>query len=273
MKKMIRLKNVKKQFKDKQVLVDMNLEIGKGEIFALIGPNGAGKTTTLRILNGQIRPTSGEIEILGTADPENVKNRLAMLNETRSSFPGFKVGEYKTIYKLLYPKFDDKLLNDMMVHYSLGLGERVDKLSAGTKTLFFLALSMASGAEVLLLDEPTHNLDPLKKDEVLKLIRNFAQYRETTIIISSHEIYELEEIITSFAVIREGKILYKDTLDNAKESHRIIAEGETIPDGEVVANIDGGTLVKTKKDVGEYPKFKDIVIGYLRKNVEISIFK
>ncbi len=270
---MVKLTNVKKQFKDKQVLVDMNLKIEDGEIFALIGPNGAGKTTTLRLISGQIKPTSGTLEVLGTRDPERIKTKIAILNETRTSFPGIKVEDYRMIYKLLYPDFDDKLFNDIIVHYSLSLGEKVDKLSAGTKTMLFLALSMASGAQILLLDEPTHNLDPVKKDEVLKLIRNFAQHKEVTVIISSHEIYELEEVITSFAVIREGKILYWDTLDNAKENHRIIESGETIPEGEIVAHLDNETLIKTREDVGRYPNFKEIVIGYLRKNVEISLFE
>ncbi len=269
---MINLTNVKKQFKDKQVLVDINLKINKGEIFALIGPNGAGKTTTLRLIGGQINPTSGNIEILGTKNPEDIKDKIAILNEERSVFPNFKVGDYRTIYKLLYPSFDEKLFNDILVHYSLSLGENVSKLSAGTKTMLFLALSMASGAQILLLDEPTHNLDPMKKDEVLKLIRNFSQHREVTILISSHEIYELEEIITSFAVIREGKILYQDTLDNAKEHHRVVDRGETIPEGEVIAHLENEILVKTEKDVGRYPTLKEIIIGYLKKNVEISLF-
>ncbi len=269
---MIKLTNIKKQFKDKQVLVDMNLKIEEGEIFALIGPNGAGKTTTLRLISGQIKPTSGTLEVLGTKDPEDVKTKIAILNETRTSFSGIKVGDYRTIYRLLYPDFNEKLFNDIIVHYSLSLGERVDKLSAGTKTMLFLALSMASGARVLLLDEPTHNLDPVKKDEVLKLIRNFTQHTEVTVLISSHEIYELEEIITSFAVIREGKILYQDTLDNAKETHRVVDAGETIPEGEIIAHLDNETLVKTGEDIGRYPTFKEIVIGYLRKNVEISLF-
>ncbi len=269
---MVKLENVKKQFRDKQVLTDINLNVEKGEIFALLGPNGAGKTTTLRIIGGQIRPTSGEVEVLGTRNVEKVKEKISILNEERASFPGLKVEDYRTIYKLLYPDFNEKLFNDVILHYSIGLSERVDKLSAGTKTMLFLALCMASGSSILLLDEPTHNLDPVKKDEVLKLIRNFAQTKDVTIVISSHEIYELEEIITSFAIIREGKILYQDTIDNAKESHRIVEEGESIPEGEIIGHLDNKTLIKTQRDVGRYPNFKELVVGYLKKDMEISIF-
>ena len=269
---MIRLENIKKRFRGKQVLADINLKVEKGEIFALLGPNGAGKTTTLRIIGGQLNPTSGEVEVLGTKDIEGIKDKISILNEERTLFPRLKVEDYRTIYKLLYPHFDEKLFNEIILHYSIALSERADKLSAGTKTMLFLALCMASGASILLLDEPTHNLDPVKKDEVLRLIRNFAQTKETTIVISSHEIYELEEIITSFAIIREGKILYQDTIDNAKESHRIIEEGESIPEGEIIGHLDNKTLIKTQKNIGRYPNFKELVVGYLKKDMEISIF-
>lgn len=270
---MIRLSQVKKSFKDKQVLIDINFEVKKGEIFALIGPNGAGKTTTLKLIGGLLRPTGGRVEVLNVNNPEMVKSKIFMLNEGRIAFYEFKVSDYKELYQSLYPSFNEKLFDNIIVHYLISPDERVDKLSAGMKTLFFLALGMASGAEILLLDEPTHNLDPIKKDEVLKLIRNFSQERDVAIVISSHEIYELEEVISSFAVIREGKVLYRDTLDNAKDSHRIVGEGETIPGGEIIAHVEGGTLIKTNEDVGKYPGFKDIVVGYLRRNMEISLFE
>ena len=269
---MIKLKNIKKTFKNKKVLTDINIEIEKGQIFALIGPNGAGKTTTLRLINGEINPNGGEIEVMGYKNPENAKKYIAILREERTTLPKFTIGSYKNIYKLLYPMFNEKILDNFLMHYSLSMGDVVEKLSAGTKTILYLALSMASGAEILLLDEPTHNLDPLKKDEILKLLRNFSQYKNATIVISSHEIYELEELITSFAIIKEGKILYQNTLDGAKEKHRLIQEKETMPEGEVIAITENGTLIKTDKDIGVYPNFKDIVIGYLKKDVEISLF-
>jgi ABC-2 type transport system ATP-binding protein len=102
------------------------------------------------------------------------------------------------------------------------------------------------------------------------MLKDFVNQENKTVIISSHEIYELEEISTSFGIIKEGKLLYTDTIDDAKDKHRIINQGETIPEGEVIANIGDEVLIKTQEEVGRYPTFREISLAYLREN---KVFK
>jgi ABC-2 type transport system ATP-binding protein len=165
---------------------------------------------------------------------------------------------------MLYPNFNEETFSNFVLHYNFDINQKVERYSMGMKTLFYLALTISSNADLLLLDEPTQNLDPVIRSEALKILRNYANETNKTIIISSHEIYELEEISSSFAIIKEGKILYTDDMDSAKEKHRMIRKGEPIPTGEVVSNFEEEVLVKTEEEIGRFATFNEIVLGYLR---------
>lgn len=259
----VRVENLQKSFSGKLVLNGVNFDVEEGEIFALIGPNGAGKTTTLRCIYGDLSPSGGRIELFGKNFSQKIKKRIAVMNEERETFRRFTGSDYVKMWSLLYPKWSNKIFSNFALHYRFDLKQDVKTYSIGMKTVFYIALTVASDADILILDEPTQHLDPLIRSEILKVINDYAVEQKKTIIISSHEIYELEEISTSFAIIKEGKVLYSDTVDDAKASHRLISRDEKVPQGEVVGLVGDDTLVKTGKDVGRFPKFKEIVLGYL----------
>jgi len=260
----VEVKDLVKNFNSKPILNKINFNVNEGEIFSLIGPNGAGKTTTLRCLYGELKPNNGEIKLFSEKINSKIKTKVSVMTEDRLTFSNFKGSDYLKIWSMLYPNFNEETFSNFVLHYNLDIDQKVERYSMGMKTLFYLALTISSNADLLLLDEPTQNLDPVIRSEALKILRNYANEANKTIIISSHEIYELEEISSSFAIIKEGKILYTDDMDSAKEKHRMIRRGEPIPTGEVIANFEEEVLVKTEEEIGRFATFNEIVLGYLR---------
>jgi ABC-2 type transport system ATP-binding protein len=260
----VEVKDLVKSFNSKPILNKINFNVNEGEIFSLIGPNGAGKTTTLRCLYGELKPNNGEIKLFSEKITPEIKTKVSVMTEDRLTFSNFKGSDYLKIWSMLYPNFNEETFSNFVLHYNFDINQKVERYSMGMKTLFYLALTISSNADLLLLDEPTQNLDPVIRSEALKILRNYANETNKTIIISSHEIYELEEISSSFAIIKEGKILYTDDMDSAKEKHRMIRKGEPIPTGEVVSNFEEEVLVKTEEEIGRFATFNEIVLGYLR---------
>ncbi len=168
MEKIVEVKGLVKKFGDKIVLNNVNFSVNYQEIFALIGPNGAGKTTTLRCLYGDIFPNQGTIDIFGTKFSQSMKDKIAVLTENRISFSRFKGEDYRKLWSMLYPNWNDEIFNKFIMHYNLDLRERVENYSSGMKVIMNLALAISSGAELLILDEPTLNLDPVVRMDTEK---------------------------------------------------------------------------------------------------------
>ena len=268
----VKIENLSKSFGSKPVLNNISLNIGEGDIFAIVGPNGAGKTTTMRCIYGDLVPDAGRVTVFGRSVTSKEKESIAVLTEDRLTFRRFKGEDYLRIWRMLYPRWNEDVFSSFAVHYRLPLGDRVDTYSMGMKTLLHLAMVTASGADLLLLDEPTQNLDPVIRQEVMNVLRDYATQENKTLIISSHEIFDLEEIANTFAIVLEGKILYTDTIDGAKEKHRIISRDHRYDTGEIISTVGNETLIKTSDEIGRYPTFKEIVLGYLQSKKAFSPF-
>lgn len=269
----VNVDGLRKSFSSKPVLNDMSFNVDEGDIFAVVGPNGAGKTTTLRCIFGELKPDNGSVSVFGQKVASRTKEKIAVLTEDRLTFRRFTGEDYLRIWRMLYPNWQEKVFTSFAVHYKFNLAERIETYSMGMKTLFHIALTVASGADLLILDEPTQNLDPVIRQEVMGVLRDYVLQENKTMIISSHEIYDLEEIAGSFAVVLEGKVLYTDTIDGAKESHRMVSKRESITNGEVIGVVGEETLVKTESDCGRFPNFKEIVLGYLQSKKAFAPFE
>lgn len=270
---MIKVNNLSKSFGSKKILNNISFEVKNGEIFSLIGPNGAGKTTTLRTLYGELRKDNGDIRIFENEFHPSLKNKIAVMSEDRLTFKRMNGEDYLKLWSMMYPRFDAETFSDFAIHYRFDLKQKVETYSMGMKTLFHIALTLSSTSDLLILDEPTQNLDPVIRKEILDILKEYVENGEKSIIISSHEIYELEEITNSFAIIKEGRILYSDNLDSAKEKHRIIQKGEEIPEGTVISSLGEEVLVKSEIEVGRYANFREISLGYLKENKSFKPFK
>lgn len=206
--------------KGKRALDRVTLDIGKGEIFGLIGRNGAGKTTFLRIAGTQLLPTSGHIEVLGhdaVADPNAVRDLVAVIpQESRPFFyatPFEHVYYYLTLRGLPSSEARRRALETLE---RLGLAKGKDtvlwKQSGGLRRRVLVAMALASGAELLFLDEPTTGLDPLARRDVWTAVQEAAK-EGRTILLTTHYLEEAELLSKRIGILNEGKILALGALD------------------------------------------------------------
>ncbi|AMW33735.2 ATP-binding cassette domain-containing protein [Fervidobacterium islandicum] len=262
---MLSVRKISKRFNNKQVLADVSFDVKKGSIFALIGPNGAGKTTTIRCILKAIDADSGIVEFMGEKINAVTKRKIAAVSEDRQVFRNFTAYDYERLYSSVYPQWDGEVFNRLVAKYNFDFSQRVETYSIGMKTLFLVVLAISTNAELLILDEPTQHLDPTVRYEVMRLIKEYASSGKSC-IVSSHEMFELEEYATEFAIINAGKVIYTDSIDSAKEKHRVFRAGESIGTGDIIGIVGDEILVRVSGEVtesGRFPKFQEIVVGYL----------
>lgn len=220
MEKIVEVKSLKKAFNGFMAVDDVSFEIRKGEILGLLGPNGAGKTTIIHILLGLTMPTSGEIRIF---DMELSKKRREILNylnfsSSYVSMPlSLTVRENLRIFAMLYgiknsKEKIDELLNEFEIS---DLGDKlVRKLSSGQVTRVCLAKALLNEPKLLLLDEPTASLDPDISDKTRKLLKRFRDERGLTILYTSHNMKEMEDMSDRIVFLDKGKVIAAGTPDD-----------------------------------------------------------
>ncbi|ABY95489.1 MAG: ABC transporter related [Caldanaerobacter subterraneus] len=260
----LEVKNLSKQIDGKQILSNVTFKVEEGEIMALVGPNGAGKTTTLKCIMNAVKKDSGEIFIFEKPFHPSIKKDIAFVTEHRKVFNNLQLADYYKLYKTLYPSWDDMFFKNFLSRYGFNLNEEMQKFSRGQKTLILAILAFSTNAKLIILDEPTQHLDPAARFELIEIIKQYVNEKKGTILLSSHEIFELEEYATSFAIIKDGKILYTDSIDEAKQKHRIVSLNENIKGAKVIAVMNNEVLVQTEEDIGEYPRLNQIIVGYLK---------
>ncbi|CAN5133561.1 ABC transporter ATP-binding protein [soil metagenome] len=214
------VKNLTKKFKDFTAVNDISFSLEKGEILGLLGPNGAGKTTTIQMLLGVLTPTSGSISYFGKNLSTHREQILEKVNfsTTYTNLPwSLTVKENLTFISYFYDIQDRKKNFDELIEtfrLSELLNQRMSELSAGQLTRVNLAKAFINDPDVLLLDEPTASLDP----EIAKFIRNFILSKRTnhqlSVIFTSHNMTEVEEICDRILFINNGKIVANDTPEN-----------------------------------------------------------
>lgn len=216
----------KKEKKDKIVAINhINLEVKKGEIFGLIGPNGAGKTTLLKILSTLILPDEGTAIIDGydvVKDADAIKNKVSLLagEFVRSLYWRLNGREnmkfFANLRNIWYP---EKRINELLDIFNLREmeNELVMKYSTGMKHKLALAVGLLNDPPVIFLDEPLTGIDPLTSYEIKQLIKN--EFKDKTIIWTSHNLYEIEEMCDRIALINKGKIILEGTPEELKKSY------------------------------------------------------
>ena len=269
---MIKIEDLSKSFKNVIALSNVNLEIKDGEIFGIVGPNGSGKTTMLRTIIKEIDPDRGKIYSDDTIIKEGDKMDFAYMSEQRNGINNFRLNDYRNFYSMLYPKWDDSLFFALVSNFKIPDTRKYKNLSMGNKSALMFALTVSANTRYVLLDEPTQHLDPQRRYVALETIKKLS-LKDKTIIISSHQMEEMEGVITSFAILLNSVLLYTDTLDNAKDYHRILGKTSNLHDFTMVATLsDDDMLVKVDNpeiDSGRYPKFGEIVVGYLKRGIQI----
>ncbi len=215
---MIKVSEVVKHFDDFQVLSSMSLHVRRGTIYGLIGPNGAGKTTIINHINGVMKPESGEITVGGEAVYENerVKRRILNISDDWFYFSTYTIRQMADFYKDIYPDFSTERYEILKGVFKLNEKKQIRKMSKGQKKQVAFWLSLSAMPEVLILDEPLDGLDPVMRKQVLNLVIADVADRELTVLVSSHNLRELEDICDWVGIIHEGRLIIEKPLDDIK---------------------------------------------------------
>ena len=230
---MLEMKNVTKTFGSFKALDDLSMTVPKGAIYGLVGPNGAGKSTAIRHLTGIYRPDSGEITREGLPIYENpvLKERIGYVPDDIFFFPSASLEEMRRFYRSMYPQFDDKLFTELYDIFQLPKKDQLRRFSKGMQKQAAFHLTLCIRPDVLILDEPVDGLDPVMRRQVWNLILAEVAGRGTTVLISSHNLRELEDICDHVGIMDHGKMLIERSLaDMQGNTLKLQLVGET-PEG------------------------------------------
>jgi ABC-2 type transport system ATP-binding protein len=217
-----------KRYGATRALNECDLRIPAGRVVALVGPNGAGKTTLLHLAMGFLRPTSGRITTFGWSPEEQptvVLPRVGFLAQDRPLYRRLKVGELLEFGRRLNPRWDGQLARTRMEQLAIPLGRPLGQLSGGQQAQVALALTLAKRPEMLLLDEPLSNLDPLARREFLQVLMEAVAKDGLTVVLSSHIISELERTCDYLVILAAGKVRLTGDIEGLVDSHRTLVGG------------------------------------------------
>ena len=230
---MLELKNVTKTFGNFTALDNLSMTIPKGAVYGLVGPNGAGKSTAIRHLIGVYRPDSGEITMEGQPIYENpaLKERIASIPDDVFYYPAATMEEMHKFYKGIYPQFDEELYQKLFEVFQLPKKTQIRRFSKGMQKQAAFHLSICCRPDVLILDEPVDGLDPVMRRQVWSLILSDVAQRGTTVLISSHNLRELEDICDYVGIMDHGKMLLERSLADMQGNTVKLQMVGQIPEG------------------------------------------
>lgn len=279
---MIELKDVKKVF-GKQVAVDLSdLRLEQGEIYGLIGPNGAGKSTIMKMICGLLEPSSGQVTVAGIAMSE--ANRIGILKQIGSLIEEPAYYDNLTGLENMQILKELKDLTDQDVTEALAIvrltdhqNKRVKHYSLGMKQRLGIAMAIMGRPKLIVLDEPTNGLDPQAREEIRKLIRSLPEKFQTTVMISSHALDEIEKMVTQIGIIGKGKLLYQGTIRQFKSQHSGQICLKTSADDKALAllKLDASRVQVTEQGLmlSNYPD--DVVADLVKRLVlaDIAVYR
>ena len=263
-------------------LRDVNLTLPKGCILGLVGENGAGKSTTIRLLTGELRPDSGTVSVLdaepGSPDFRSVKERLGVVLDD-AWFPEIlNARQVGTMMAMTYESWDAELYESYLARFALPREKNFKDYSRGMRMKLAIAVALAHRPEVLLLDEATAGLDPIVRDEVLEIFREFSEAEDHAILISSHILSDLEKLCDYIAFLHQGKLLFCQEKDRLLETYGLFVgtrqQAEELAEDAVLAREDsgfGGVRAIVRRDAVpaclplEKLTVEDIILAMVRK--------
>jgi ABC-2 type transport system ATP-binding protein len=227
------LTGVHKRYPD-FALSDIHLTLPEGQIMGLVGVNGAGKTTLLRLLVGLLRPDAGEVEVLGRTMPgEQVaaKRDIGFAAEDMRLYRTQSLRWHIELIRAIYPTWDESDASELIRRFDLRIDQPVGGFSHGQRVKALLLLNLARRPRLLLLDEPTTGLDPVARAEVLEALTEVLRDESRSVLFSSHNTHDIEQIADTITFLHEGRVLASQDKESFLESwRRIVCEGAWTPD-------------------------------------------
>ena len=233
---MIEVRNLRKTFDGFVALDDLSLTVPDGAVYGLVGPNGAGKSTVIRHITGILRPDSGTVAVGGRPVYENpaVKAEIAYIPDDVFYFPSASLTDMKKFYSGIYPSFDAELYEKLRAEFNLDPKSQLRRFSKGMQKQAAFLLTISSRPRVLILDEPVDGLDPVMRRQVWSLLMQDVSQRGTTVLVSSHNLRELEDVCDHVGILHKGKMLLERTLDelqdNVVKAQVVFREGSDLPE-------------------------------------------
>lgn len=215
---LLRLEHVQKNYGKTEALSGVNLDIQPGRIVGLLGPNGSGKTTIIKLINGLLQPTSGQVLINGEKPSPKTKKVVSYLPDTTYLGDNMKIKEVFAMFKDFYSDFDEEKANHLLEDLNLDEKSRLKNLSKGNKEKVQLILVMSRKADLYVLDEPIGGVDPAARDYILKtIIQNRSE--NSSVLISTHLISDIEDILDDVIFIKDGEILLQEDANEIRRKH------------------------------------------------------
>lgn len=217
MSELVEIRNLTKIYEKKKVALDhLNLTIGRGKIIGLLGPNGSGKTTMIKLLNGLLVASEGEVLINGKAPGPESKSIVSYLPERTYFQNSMKVKELIAYFSDFYQDFRPERAKQMLAGLNISEDARLKTLSKGIREKVQLIMVMSRDAQLYILDEPIAGVDPAARDYILKTI--ITNYNENaTVIISTHLISDIERVLDEVIFIRDGRLILQETVEEIRE--------------------------------------------------------
>ena len=223
---MMELQGTVKRFGDFNALDGVDLQIPRGTAFGLLGSNGAGKSTILRLFSGIYTPEQGKVLIDGEIVYDNVaaKQKVFFINDETVQFAGYTLTQLKKFYKQFYPNFSEEIFERLEGAIQLPRDRRISTFSKGMKRQAIVITGIACCTPYLLLDEAFDGLDPTMRIIVKRMLFDAMCERQLTVVVSSHNLKEINEMCDTAALLHKGKIIFNRQLDSLKGAvHKVQA--------------------------------------------------
>ena len=215
---MIKIEGLSKKYDKEYVLDNLNCTIKDGSIYGLVGSNGAGKSTLLRLINGIFKADKGSILIddKEVFDNEDVKQDLVFVPDDLFFYPGYTLLDTAKYYEAMYKKFDMEYLKKLANLLKLDLNSKINIFSKGMKRQCALICALSTKCKYMFFDETFDGLDPVIRNTIKKIIAKQMEEDNTTIVMTSHNLRELEDICDNLGLLHKGGILFESDIDSIK---------------------------------------------------------
>lgn len=266
---MIEVQGITKKFDNFVALNSLSLSVEKGSVYGLVGPNGAGKTTLIKHISGAYRPDAGEVRIDGQPVYDNpaVKQRTAYIPDDLYFPPTFSAHDMAVFYSGVYHTFSWDVYRQLGELFRIDEKKRVAKLSKGMQKQVAFWVSMAAQPDVVLLDEPVDGLDPVMRRTVWSVMMREVADRGLTVLVSSHNLRELEDVCDHVGILHNGELLLQKALfDMKSDTHKIqVAFAGAFPE-----KLEYEFNILSKSSIGKVTTLivrcdKDVVMDKIRK--------
>ena len=216
----VKVEHLTRRFGANRGIEQVSFEIGPGEVFGFLGPNGAGKSTTIRLLLGLYRPNSGRMQVFGmdpNRDSAAIHRRVGYLPGELALFPRLTGRQHLDRFGRARGLHDHSYRDELVERFTAELDRPVRALSKGNRQKIGLVLAFMHRPDLLVLDEPTSGLDPLLQDEFISLVRETVS-EGRTVLLSSHELDEVQRVVDRLSIIKEGRIIVTDTVEGLRKA-------------------------------------------------------